>query len=1007
MAAFFIFILFLFNIAIFIGLACTSSSVSSCKKEITNLKNELYGLRRLYNRLNERISNASIVQNQPNNNEVSTQSFEQEQQDIVQAIHQPKVVGKVYRSEVEQYQEQEEFYKEDVEEKIAEEKEEEQKYSSSYAYEEREISTTSHSYREKVHTVPVKKEKSDLENFILGNLFNIIGAIAIIIGSAIFITMNAHLIPPIGKTLIGALLGLVMILLSKNTKKESLKRYSEVLLGTGYSVLFITVYCTTLLFKTFNWETCVCLGGLLLASTFYTANKQKTISMIAIALVGGYLNLLFVSSIASLNFHFGYLLFLNLLSLVYVYKNPTKSIINFINLFTTFFYLVIFQYSNLPDLHIFYPVGLWFIYLAYDLFRDSQEGVNNKLNWANYSVLTLFSVLIFKGSFTKIGFLLLVMSCIYACIFYYAHSQKLKNKNAYMHSMFVSILLSIFFLSTGIYRTYAWAFISLILACCVQKTQRKDVLNWSVIFNSCALGSLFFLPQVFVPIQINEYNPILNNRLVAFIAPIFTLFASSFVLKDITTPFIAQISKLYKFLSISLMYLFLVFEVNNIFLLVSNTRTTDTFFIKLMSYSIVGLIYALHIEFLTKNARNEFYSFVSKFIYALSLFIIVAFGFTYSPIESYIPIVNMRLISFVVAIAVSLMFEKWNKESIYKFVAISLLYLFVTFEVNDILTTKLNHLVVSSTFLKTMVFTIIGFIYSMHMAFKNKVQCYPLYQFASNFLYFTSLIALLILGLNYSPIDAYFPILNIRFFAYIAAIVGALCIEKWHKLKDYRFIAITLAYIIASIEINDCLQAKNMDSSYLSVMSFGLVFLFYSLRINCFGRKMCSEMYKTISILSYAFSSLIILFCGLIANNYGENYTPIFNIRFIEYGFVIFASYLFSKWMKNEFFRYIGLLVGFLLVHTETKTIVDVYLNNAFSLVSIAWLIYAGFITTLGIIKNLKPQKMIGIWISILALLRIIFIDLRNVDMIYKLFIFIALGIVFMVVSYLYNRNKE
>lgn len=1001
---FFVFILFIFVFCLFIGLVSTSSTISDCKREIINLKNELSGLRRLYNRLSDKYQNTS------EDNEAIIKSSEEQQNDTIKNEHSPKIVGKVYKyqqqkeqmQELETWEDDEEREEEYIPEAIEEYTKE---YHEDHTYTEKEIKINSNIEKVKTNTIHVQKEKSDLENFILGNLFNIIGAIAIIIGSSIFITMNAHLIPPIGKTTIGALIGLIMILLSKNTKKETLKRFSEVLLGTGYSVLFITVYCTTLVFKTFNWETCVCIGGLLLASTFYTANKQKTISMIAIALIGGYLNLLFVSNLASLNFHFGYLLFLNLLSVIYVYKNPSKSVINFINLFITFIYLTIFQHSNLPDLHIFYPVGLWFIYLAYDLFRDGQEGANDKLNWANYSILTLFSILIFKGAFSKIGFLLSVMSCIYASIFYYAVKQKLNNKNTYMHSMLVSILLAILFLSAGIYRTFAWSFISLILACLVQKTERKDLLNWSIIFNSCALGSMFFLPEVYTPIAMGDYTPILNSRLLVFIAPIFTLFASSFVLKDSTNSFVLQISKLYKFLSTSLIYLFAVFEINNIFLIKANSNITDTSFIKAMTYTIVGFIYALHIEFLTKNSKNEFYTFISKLIYAFSLFALLTFGFSYSPIEAYIPIINMRLIAFGTAIATSLLLEKWNKTGMYKFLALTLAYLFVCFEINDIFVAKINS--ISPTFMKTMIFAIIGFAYSIHTSYISKISKNNLYNTISVITFILSLLVILLFGYNYSPIEAYFPILNIRFLAYLGAIVTALCLEKWNRATIYRFIAITLAYIIAAIEINDCLQTQDLYDSYASIMSCGLVFLFYSLRVNCFARKLNSEVYQKISILSYIFSSFAILLIGLMSNTFSVSYTPIFNLRFIEFGFVILASYLFNKWEKNDLFKYIGLIVGFLLVHTEVKCLVNEFFPNAISSVSIAWLIYAGLITTLGIIKNLKPQKMIGIWISILALLRIIFIDLGNVDMIYKLFIFIALGVVFMVVSYLYNKNKE
>ena len=71
------------------------------------------------------------------------------------------------------------------------------------------------------------------------------------------------------------------------------------------------------------------------------------------------------------------------------------------------------------------------------------------------------------------------------------------------------------------------------------------------------------------------------------------------------------------------------------------------------------------------------------------------------------------------------------------------------------------------------------------------------------------------------------------------------------------------------------------------------------------------------------------------------------------------------------------------------------------------WIVYAGIVTTFGIFKNKKFLKNTGIWISILAILRIFIFDLSGVEAAYKLAAFLVLGTILMIVSYFYNKYKS
>ncbi len=89
-----------------------------------------------------------------------------------------------------------------------------------------------------------KEEVKSFENIFMSNIFNKIGAVAIIISVFIFLKVLSDLgiFTPVIKILTGFLAGLGMIFASLKIHKENTKNYAEVLMGTGFAVMFITSY---------------------------------------------------------------------------------------------------------------------------------------------------------------------------------------------------------------------------------------------------------------------------------------------------------------------------------------------------------------------------------------------------------------------------------------------------------------------------------------------------------------------------------------------------------------------------------------------------------------------------------------------------------------------------------------------------------------------------------------------------------------------------------------------
>ena len=166
------------------------------------------------------------------------------------------------------------------------------------------------------------------------------------------------------------------------------------------------------------------------------------------------------------------------------------------------------------------------------------------------------------------------------------------------------------------------------------------------------------------------------------------------------------------------------------------------------------------------------------------------------------------------------------------------------------------------------------------------------------------------------------------------------------------------------------------------------------------------EKIPVISLISNVFAgiSLIIL---LVANVLYFANIPIFNIRLFASLIAIATVILYSKWYKNPDLNYIATIIGFLFVTMEALNLSAKINYNEPHLLSVAWILYAGILSLIGIAKKNVILKNSGIFLSLLAVFKIVINTMQYAATIQKSITFIILGIIFMIISYFYNKNKE
>jgi uncharacterized membrane protein len=520
----------------------------------------------------------------------------------------------------------------------------------------------------------------NFEKFFMENIFNKIGAIALVVGIGIFIKLvsSYFVFTPPMQIATGFLAGLAMVFVSIKFHKDETKNWAEVLMGAGFAVLFIATYCGHSLYHLIPTQLAFIIGFLLILATYFVAQKYNTFSTIAIGLVGGYLNPFLINSgisANSANFLFGYLIFLNLISIVYVQKNRSKVALNFVNLIlTTLTVSIISGFSKAPM--IVFPIVLWAAYLVNDLLllkneeERTPDDMNNALLWVNFGVLIWFANFIFQfEDKMSIGITILLAGGVYAACAWF------KKSKDYLYGFLCSVLISTYFLSDGVLRVCLWSAESAIIALAAKRFNLKILENWSLTFISASVISLLFTKNAFWVSNVKSYTPILNMRTLLFVAPALGGFLCSHVLAKQNE----KLSQFLKFLYISLIYLFLTVELN---LILSKCAASHSslYITKFIAYSIVGFIYAANMKRLgsaINSGLSELFNFAGYLIYSAALLTLLSCSFS----EQLIPIANVRFVAFIIAICTTLFYAKNSTRDFFKYAAIGLGLFALSFEI--------------------------------------------------------------------------------------------------------------------------------------------------------------------------------------------------------------------------------------------------------------------------------------------------------------------------------------
>lgn len=147
--------------------------------------------------------------------------------------------------------------------------------------------------------------------------------------------------------------------------------------------------------------------------------------------------------------------------------------------------------------------------------------------------------------------------------------------------------------------------------------------------------------------------------------------------------------------------------------------------------------------------------------------------------------------------------------------------------------------------------------------------------------------------------------------------------------------------------------------------------------------------------------------------------TSFFNIeiRYISFALVALLLYACFQYTRQHFLNYTFRMMFDLLLHTTILWIASSELiswmdmarsNQSYKLgLSILWGVYALLLIALGIWKKRKHLRIGAIVLFTVTLIKLFFYDIADLDTIAKTIVFVSLGVLLLIISFLYNKYKH
>ncbi|MBE0638275.1 MAG: DUF2339 domain-containing protein [Bacteroidales bacterium] len=222
-----------------------------------------------------------------------------------------------------------------------------------------------------------------------------------------------------------------------------------------------------------------------------------------------------------------------------------------------------------------------------------------------------------------------------------------------------------------------------------------------------------------------------------------------------------------------------------------------------------------------------------------------------------------------------------------------------------------------------------------------------------------------------------------------------------YDLNEFKTIWI-INYSLLFVSILSIVNLRKFKNQQLGLINLGLIALtlFVFLIQGLYALSELRESYLDRTLLQY----------------YQRGFFNI-GIRYVSLGFVALTLFTCYKNIRRDFMQRDFKMAFDFLLHTSLLWIASSELihwmdiaesTQSYKLgLSILWGIYSLFLIALGLWKKNKPLRIGAIALFGVTLLKLFFYDISHLDTISKTIVFVSLGVLLLIISFLYNKYKH
>lgn len=550
-------------------------------------------------------------------------------------------------------------------------------------------------------------EQPVLESYLTSDLFNKIGAVALIFGVGFFLkyAFDTNLFNPAVQIFLSFLFsGSLIFLASHFYKQEKYVIFSQGIAGAGIGIAYLTIYSGYNSYQLFNYPVTCALMLLTTIIAFQQSIKYNSMATAILGLIGGFLTPYIISN-GNYSNPAGlltYLVFLNGLVIALLAKKNSWKLIGSISVFITYITYFSMHMNNynapgeIPS--ITFLILIWLLYFGFDILKIKNS--NYDYDFLNIENTILFYSGVYNlyyqnNNATIIATFLIGFAYLFSGIAVYFKHNKLDEylkQNFYVFTLLFAIATN---LATSSYMKPAlFSIEAFMLVYFGTLFEKSYIQKSSMAFFIISYSTLLCNPQTYSLITADNFMPIFNFRDLTFILLIGLTLWGLKVLKQ--TEKTQDLATFFRYSWTTLLFVFLSVEVNDLMLKVSSYVSSQEIgdlinFNKGMIQVIVWSIYSTKLLSVGLGKNVKPFAVIGSIGNIIAFTALFIHGTTYYPIERYIPIMNLRFITFILSVInlmyISNLLKKYNKESemqiFLDYAWGTVLFLLVNFEIKD------------------------------------------------------------------------------------------------------------------------------------------------------------------------------------------------------------------------------------------------------------------------------------------------------------------------------------